>query len=97
MTPLYRAGWVRADGSVRIGASITATHPSSGRYRISITGTPIGRQLVPVVSPTTTNTIARIVSYLQNPDGSHVIDVEIRNTSGALTDNEFTFIAMEGL
>lgn len=95
--PVYFAGWVRGDTSIRYGTGFSVARLGvTGSYRITIPATTTGRFLVTVVTPNALNAIARIVAYNKNAlDGSNTIDVEIRNLTGTLIDSDFNFIAMD--
>ena len=96
--PVYFAGWVRGDASVRFGTGFTVARISlMGSYRITIPPTPTQRFLVTIVSPSTGNTIARVAAFSRNAsDGSSIVDIEIRDSAtGALVDGEFNFVAID--
>jgi len=95
--PVYSAGWVRFDATVRFGTGFTVVRlGGAGGYQITIPATATGRFLATVVTPNAINATARVVSYNKSAlDGSHTITIEIRDATGALLDSDFTFIAMD--
>jgi hypothetical protein len=97
-TMVYRAGWVRANATVRFGTGFSVMRLSgpTGSYRITIPKTPTGKFLVTVVTPSAVNAFAKVVAYNKNAlDGSHTIDIEIYDSSGHLIDSDFSFIAVD--
>ena len=97
-SPVYFAGWVRGDASIRFGTGFTVTRIGlAGSYRITIPATSTGRFLAPVVTPSGSNVTASVVGYVKSGlDASHTIDIEIHAvTTGAFVDSDFTFIAMD--
>ena len=98
-SPVYRAGWVRGNATIRFGTGFTVVRSPgvTGQYRITIPATPTGKFIAAVVSPNAPDAIARVVAYTKNAlDASHAIDIEIHNSLGVLVDSDFTFIAMDG-
>jgi len=93
--PAHFSGWITRAAAIRFGSNFTVTHLTVGSYRISIAPTPSGHALIPVATPATAMLFPRIVAYTLNADGSHTIDIEIRNVAGTLIDSDFTFVAME--
>jgi len=96
--PVYRAGWVQGNATIKYGAGFTIIRFGgvAGAYRITVPATTTGKFLVTVVTPVSTGVTARIVAYAKNAlNGSHTIDIEIKNASGVLTDSDFNFIAMD--
>jgi hypothetical protein len=95
--PVYFAGWVRGDATVRFGTGFTVSRvTTNGTYRVTIPATVTGRFLTPFVTSSNLGVLIRVVAYNKSAlDGSHVIDIEIRNLSGALVDSDFTFIALD--
>jgi hypothetical protein len=93
--PAHFAGWITRTGTIRFGGGFTATHLNVGSYRIAIPATPSGRPMTVVATLNGLSLFIRIVAYTQNSDGSHTIDIDIRNSATTLTDCDFTFIAME--
>ena len=49
------------------------------------------------MTPNASNATARVIAYTKNGlDGSHAIDIEIRNAvTGNLVDSDFNFIAID--
>jgi hypothetical protein len=104
--PVYFAGWILGATpvpSIRFGTGFSVARIGiTGSYRITIPATPTGRFLAPLVSPvgtpigTSSMVIARIAAYSKSAlDGSHMIDIEIHDLSGALVDSDFVFHALD--
>ena len=94
--PVYFGGWITKDATIRFGSGFKVTRVLSvGSYRITIPATPSGRPLSAVATPTNAMLLPRLVAYTRNADGSHTIDIEIRNGGALLVDCDFTFIALE--
>ena len=94
--PVYFAGWIRGDGTIRFGGGFQVVRMSMGTYRITIQATSSGKFLTPLVGSSGVGVFARVVGYTKNGlDLSHTIDLEIRGLTGALVDGEFTFIALD--
>jgi hypothetical protein len=96
--PTYFAGRVTSSGSIAMGGGtlFTATRLSLGLYRLDFPKTASGRFLMTVVTPWGTAAIARIVNSSKSAvDGTHLVQIEMRDAAGALVDAEFTFITLE--
>jgi len=96
--PVYFAGWVRADATVKWGSGFTAIrYGVQGWYRIIVPATTTGRNLIAVVTPVVGNAIARVSSITKSAtDGSFTIEIEIHDpTNGNYVDSDFTFIAID--
>lgn len=95
--PVYFAGWVRYDATIRFGTGFTVVRLTpAGTYRITIPATVSGRFLTPVVTPSYLGVIGRVLAYTKSAlDGSHTIDIEIRNLAGTLVDSDFSFLALD--
>ena len=97
--PTYFAGWIVGNNplaSIRFGTGFSVVRIGIvGSYRITIPATPTGRFLAPVVSPVAANVTARVAVYNKNGDGSHTIDIEIRDLTGTLVDSDFIFHALD--
>ena len=92
----YVAGAVKFDATVKFGAGFTvARNGSVGGYRVTVAPTSTGHQLVALVTQLTANAIARVVAYTLNANGTHTIDVEVRDLSGRLLDSDFNFVAID--
>ena len=98
--PVYFAGWVRGDATVRFGTGFTVARlalGTGGSYRITIPATATGRFLATVVTASGANMIARVAAFARNGlDGTSTVDVEIRDrVTGALVDGEFNFVSID--
>lgn len=98
--PVYFAGWVRSDATVRFGNNFVVTRWApigSGGYRITISTALTMRFLATVVTPVDPNKIARVAVFNQNPvNNTSTIDIEILDrATGAPMDGAFNFIAIE--
>jgi hypothetical protein len=96
--PVYFAGWVNSNGTVRFGGNFTVTRNApAGAFRITVSTTLTVRFLATVVTPVDLDKIARVAVFSQNGvTNTSNIDMEIRDrVSGALVDGAFNFIAME--
>jgi hypothetical protein len=98
--PTYLAGWIFGTSpvpSIRFGTGFSVARIGfAGSYRITIPATTPWRFMAPVVSPVAANVTARVAAYTKNAlDGSHMIDVEIRDLTGVLVDSDFIFHALE--
>ena len=96
--PVYLAGYVRADATIRFGSGFTITRVAvAGSYRITVPLATSTKFFAPVATPVRLHTIARIA--LINRDavtGIVTFDIEIRDlTTDALVDGDFSFIAFE--
>jgi hypothetical protein len=96
--PVYFAGWVRGNATVRFGGNFAVSRVSvAGSYRITISTALTPRFLATVVTPVSANRMARVVAFTQDAiAGVSKIDIEITDTTtGSLVDCDFNFIAME--
>jgi len=97
--PVYFAGTILATGSIKpsYGNGFTVARLGLvGSYRITLPPTPTRRFLITVVTPVSLNRVARVAQFQRNAsDQTSVIDVEIRDLTGALVDCEFNFIAID--
>ena len=96
--PVYMAGWVNANASVRFGSGFSVIRTALvGSYRITVPPTATSKFLVTTVTPSALHVIARVAAFSKNAlDNTLNVDVEIRDlTTNALVDGEFNFIAVE--
>jgi hypothetical protein len=96
--PVYFAGWVKSDATVRFGAGFSVVRLGvTGSYRITIPKTATGKFLSTVVTPVAANAIARVMQFSRNAlDGTSTIDIEIHDpTTGAFVDSDFNFISLD--
>jgi hypothetical protein len=94
--PVYRAGWVNANGTIRFGGGFSIVRMAAGKYRISIAATSTGAFLATVATPTVAGQTAVVTSYSKSAlDGSHTINVEIHDATGVLVDGAFNFLAID--
>ncbi|HYM23701.1 MAG TPA: hypothetical protein VEU08_10840 [Vicinamibacterales bacterium] len=93
--PNYRAGLVNADGSLNAGSGFVSSQKSTGVYEIQFLGTQgvfIGA--ITITGGGTTVLMPRI-TWQMNLGGTYVIHLEIRDTSGTLTNTSFSFVAVD--
>lgn len=96
--PVYLAGYVNANATVRFGSGFAVTRMLlAGSYRITISAATSTKFFAPVATPVALHTIARIALIQRDAlTGNLLIDVEIRDlTTDALVDGAFSFIALE--
>lgn len=96
--PVYLAGYVNANATVRFGSGFVVTRMLlAGSYRITISAATSTKFFAPVATPVALHTIARIALIQRDAlTGNLLIDVEIRDlTTDALVDGAFSFIALE--
>lgn len=96
--PVYLAGYVNANATVRFGSGFTVTRVFvAGSYHIAIPLATSTKFFAPVATPVTLHTIARIALVQRDAlTGIVSFDIEIRDmTTNALVDGDFTFIALE--
>jgi hypothetical protein len=95
--PVYFAGWVRGDATVRFGSGFSVTRVGvTGSYRITVSTSLTAAFLATTVTPVATGRVARVAVFAQDPiSKTSKIDVEIRDiATGALVDCDFNFIAI---
>jgi hypothetical protein len=96
--PVYFAGSVRADTSIRSGSgfSVMRVVTFAGRYRITIPSTSGARTLITTVTALgASNMVVRVVASASGPLG-HTIDISTNLLpSLGLADGDFNFIAIE--
>jgi hypothetical protein len=96
--PVYLAGYVNGNATIRFGLGFTLTRMFvTGSYRITI---PVGtspRFFAPVATSVGARTVARIAQLQKDGvTGNFLIDVEIWDPiANAPVDGDFTFIAVE--
>jgi hypothetical protein len=94
---LAYSGWISSTGGIRAGTGFTSRRlgTSAGSYRVTANPTATGVPLVISVSPTVAGITVRVIGYFKDSiTNQHIFDVDARNSSGALVDAEFTFVAI---
>lgn len=91
-------GWIGSTATVKAGTGFTVRRlgTTAGSYRVTASPTSTGSLLVVSVSPTVAGVTVKVVGYFKDSStGNHIFDVNTVNSStSALTDADFTFIAI---
>jgi hypothetical protein len=94
--PVYYAGWVRGDASIKFGGGFSVVRfQLTGSYKISVPAPAGALTPATVVTPVGAGVMARVVSTVKDlSTKTFVVEVEFHDTTGAFVDSEFTFIAL---
>jgi len=90
--PVYLAGYINSNGTVKYGGGFTVTHKLTGAYVITIVSSKI---FVPVATSVALRLIPRVAASQADAFGNFVIQIELRDSSTSMIDGDFTFIAVE--